>query len=104
MLRWLATTECAPPHRVTDWDKCYALRDGLKETGWRHDCPVLLGYPFEGTVQLISGSHRWAAARLLERSCPVWVLPYETVAELWGTEAWVELVAQPPTLGEVTHG
>lgn len=55
--------------------------------------PALVGYRWKGRVQLLSGSHRWAAAVLAQLPViPVVVLPLERVEAAWGTEAWAEVM------------
>jgi hypothetical protein len=100
-LLWLSPSDCDPPHRVTHPEKRDALTVALRAP-WEPSCPVLLGYPLDGRVQLISGSHRHAAAVVAECLLPVYLYPYETIAELWGTDDWVALLAAPPCLQDVT--
>jgi len=97
---WINPKVCNPPHRITHWDKFNDLKQSLS-TGWKSNSPVLLGYKFNNKIQLISGSHRWAAMMELEKKIPVLIMDYEQVYELFGTEDWIEMVKNPPTLEEV---
>lgn len=97
--RWLDAAACDPPHRVTHAEKFDAIAASLAASGWKPDEPVLLGYEREGRVQLITGSHRHAAARALRLPLPV--LIRHDVDALWGTDGWVRMIAQPPRLQEI---
>lgn len=95
MRSWLSPKACMPPHRVTHDDKLEILYGEFVESGWDASKPDLLGYPFNGKVQLISGSHRWAAADLAEIDIPVNLMTYEHVQSIWGTDAWVTMLQNP---------
>jgi hypothetical protein len=100
MIEWLRPEDCAPPHRVTCDRHAQALTRSLATDGWMIGKPALLGYtggPHDGPrVQLISGSHRWAAASALGMLIPVYVMTYEQVFDMCGTDAWVHALAHPP--------
>ncbi len=91
---WLSAFECLPPHAVThpirEWDLC---RD-FRRAGWDLSCPALVGYLSQGRVQLLSGSHRWAAARRAEIKMPVVVVTINVVARARrdGRDAWQRLM------------
>lgn len=92
---WLSPLDCSPPHRVTHPEKFSELITEFCARGWDESNPRLLGYfwPEDGRVQLISGSHRWAAALCAEIDIPVDVYPFEFIQEIWGTQRWLELLA-----------
>lgn len=96
IIYWLHPRKMRPPHQVTDAERALALRDGLKKFGWKKGSPALLGYWDHGRIQLISGSHRWAACMSLNIRIPVYVVGREYLRRIWGTEQWVKLVAHPP--------
>ncbi len=98
-IRWLSPEACDPPHRVTHPEHYEALRDALR-SGWEADAPACLGYLWDERVQLISGSHRWAACRDIGQKIPVAMLSYEWVKSIWGTDAWLTLIANPPKAGD----
>jgi ParB-like chromosome segregation protein Spo0J len=103
MFRWLNPRHCVPPHRVTHEERLIALVDSLSSDGWKPGEPALIGYEEpDGTIQLVSGSHRWAAAAHLDLPLPVYILPRAHMDAIWGTDAWVALLAHPPTLHEVS--
>lgn len=64
------------------------------------DRPALLGYPVDETIQLVSGSHRWAAAQAVGISVPVSIKSYAEVHDIWCTRAWIEWLTNPPQAKE----
>lgn len=93
MITWLDPAACDPPHAVTHEDKLELLIDSLRN-GWNG--PALLGYRLRRRIQLISGSHRWAASAFLERTLPVEVMSYSYVRGIYGTPKWLELMVSAP--------
>lgn len=73
---------CEPPHRVTHEIKLEAIKKSLETIGW--DGPPLIGYLESDRIVLLSGSHRWAAAKALGFSLPVEVFARSTVEAAWG--------------------
>jgi ParB-like chromosome segregation protein Spo0J len=82
-----------PPHRITHPEKFEQLVNEFDTNGWDITEPVLIGYAWEEKIQLVSGSHRWAAAQEVDMLIPVEVYSYQYMSEIWGTEKWVELLA-----------
>lgn len=95
MIETLNPELCLPPHRITHWEKFEFLKSQLKK-GWKRGTPVLIGYPFSGKIQLISGSHRWHAAMELGISIPVWIVTWSYLEEIWGTDEWIHFIKNPP--------
>lgn len=91
-VQWLLPSMCTPPHRVTHPEKYDELLLSFKTTGWDESKPALLGYHWENTIQLITGSHRWYAAEEAKILIPVRVYSYEFIYSIWGTHEWVRLV------------
>ena len=82
---------------VDDVERYEALRMAFTACGWALDKPVLAGYrALCGRVQLVSGSHRWAAARDAGILVPVWLKTREEVESFWGSDAWLEWVKGTP--------
>lgn len=86
------------PHRVTRPEHVEGLISSIEERGW--DGPPLIGYwlqrppdDLRGGIQLLSGTHRRAAAVHLGISVPVVVYPRAVVEAVWGTDRWSELMA-----------
>lgn len=96
-VQWLLAEECDPPHAVTHPEKLEALVLSLRNC-WNG--PALLGYKFEGRIQLISGSHRWTASQLLGERMPVFMLDYNYVQCCYGMDTWQELMNSAPIVRE----
>ncbi len=88
---WIDPNTCDPPHRVTHPDKFLELVEMFSNKGWDTTKPALLGYTLD-KIQLISGSHRWAAANEANIKIPVVVYSYAEIADIWGTDAWLDLL------------
>ena len=81
----LQPNQCDPPHGVSHHDFVIDLANEFVRNGWGRYKPMLVGYPWKGKIQLLSGSHRWAAATLAElSSIPVIVWDTADVEEAWG--------------------
>lgn len=83
-----------PPHGLTHPDKLEELIAAFEKNGWDESKPNLLGYPWQGKIQLISGSHRWLAADYTIGKIPVEEYSYEYIASIWGTDEWVKLIVR----------
>lgn len=97
---WIKPQVCLPPHRVARPEQVISLYNEFKQDGWNPEAPCLVGYSGGRTakkVQLLSGSHRWAAAMEAElRFIPVILYPYKKVEEIWGTDEWAKLMDALP--------
>ena len=92
-LKLLHPSQCEPPHKITNFDHYDTLVQDIAENGWDMRCPDLKGYTFLDKVQLLSGSHRWAAANAIGIKIPVQVYTFEEVEKAWGNlEGWKELM------------
>lgn len=98
MYEWIEPEKCEPPHRVTHPEFFRLLIKEFQEFGWRKGTPALLGYDFFNHIQLISGSHRWAAAKIVGIKIPVMVNSYDDVLQKWGFDEWVKMVKNPPII------
>lgn len=97
MMHW---SELDPPHAADPY-KTAVIASALQRFGWLPSEPCVLGYPLEGRTQLLSGSHRWDACRLLDRSMPVVLKSFSEVQEAWGDiDRWAQIMA-PIKLCEV---
>ena len=93
MIHWLPPSACFPPHRVTHPEKLIQLHRDFITEGWDMSQPFLVGYPYGEGIQLISGSHRWAAAAEAGIKIPVKIVPYHEVWASWGNlERWGNLL------------
>lgn len=93
ILCWLDPQACDPPHGVTHPDKEVDLAREFHVRGWHPDHPALVGYELGRRVQLLSGSHRWAAAKMAGIKIPVVVHPEATIVRAYGDlDAWKTLM------------
>jgi hypothetical protein len=90
--------DCDPPHKL---DLSEGSRDSLKvewlermfrEDGFSHEHSALIGYPLNGKIQLVSGTHRHEAARRAGILLPVTLTLRSDVEAYWGTEAWIDFI------------
>lgn len=92
-VKWVAPSSCLPPHRVARPEQVLALAAAFREAGWDMREPALVGYPWGEGIQLLSGTHRHAAAAEVGMMIPVVIVPYEDVKWSWGhLERWLELM------------
>lgn len=96
-VKWLSPSACAPPHRVARPEQVEGLAREFRARGWDPGAPTLVGYELDGAVQLLSGSHRWAAAELAGLALiPVVVRGLRRVQVSWGDLiAWAEVMRAP---------
>jgi len=87
-IQWLSASELIPPHRVIRFGQVDSLWETFKYVGWDTSKPVLRGYFDGGKVQLLSGTHRRAAAELAGIKVPVIVWSKAEVEAAWGTPLW----------------
>jgi ParB-like chromosome segregation protein Spo0J len=80
-----------PPHRVTRPEHVDELAESMAGGGWQ-GCP-LVGYPCLGGFQLLTGTHRRAAALRVGILVPLIVRGTKEVREAWGdVERWRKLI------------
>lgn len=90
---WVSVAECDPPHGVSHPDHAIELANQFAASGWDPSCPALVGYPWQGRIQLLSGSHRWIAAGIAGIQIPVVIVPFKHVDRCWGDlRAWATLM------------
>lgn len=96
-VEWLSPSACTPPHRVARPEQVGELAREFRGRGWDPGAPALVGYELDGAVQLLSGSHRWTAAKVAELALiPVVVRGLRCVQVSWGDlEAWAEVMRVP---------
>jgi ParB-like chromosome segregation protein Spo0J len=78
------------PHRVVRPEQVDELADAMKRGGWRGD--ALVGYQNGRHIQLLSGTHRRAAAQLACIGVPVVVWPRAAVEQAWGMPEWGDIM------------
>lgn len=94
--------DCDPPHGLDltlggrDARKVALLAEAFARAGFDRNKPALMGYPKDGRIQLLSGTHRHEAARLVDMRLPVVMYMRSVVEAVWGTPAWAELIEDIP--------
>lgn len=95
-------SDCDPPHGL---DLSPGSRDSIKvefltkcfaSAGFDPNEPALVGYPREGRIQLLSGTHRHEAAKRAGIQLPVTIKLRSVVEAAWGTPLWDELIKDIP--------
>lgn len=77
------TPKCLePPHKVTRPEQVDELVESMLKYGWKG--PPLVGYRLDGKVQLLTGTHRRAAAERINFAIPVVLRSWEEVKDAWG--------------------
>lgn len=95
-LIWVSTSDCDPPHAADD-AKMKIFVEKFERAGFDPDHPAVIGYPFNGRIQLLSGSHRFAAAKRLGLLLPVTLWLSSDVEKAWGNlEEWAKVMRQIP--------
>lgn len=84
--------DCDAPHAVSRPEQVIDLANEFVRNGWDKTKPKLIAYPYNGRLQLLSGTHRQAAAKLAEIDIPIVLVSYETVEKTWGTDNWFLLM------------
>ncbi len=90
---WIDPNDCDPPHGLDmtsahDAKKVDDLEEEFQKNGFNIDMPALVGYPLNGRIQLLSGTHRHLAASRCGIKLPVTLWLRSDVEETWGTELW----------------
>lgn len=57
---------------------------------------ALVGYPWEGKIQLLSGTHRHMAAGLADILLPVTLWLRSDIEKYWGTNDWFVVMEDIP--------
>jgi hypothetical protein len=98
LIAWVNPTLCDPPHGVVRPEQVDDLVEAFIYSGWDRARPYLVGYwcDMRGhrRIQLLSGTHRWAAAFTIGLAIPVVIHDFETVDAAHGNlEQWNALMA-----------
>lgn len=102
MITWVAPNDCFPPHGLDltagsrDWLKVKRLFEQFRQTGFDERQPALVGYPFDGKIQLLSGTHRHMAARFAEILLPVTLWLRSDIERCWGLPTWIKIMYDIP--------
>ena len=97
--------DCDPPHALDltaehtrDAVKVAWLEEQFARDGFDPKMPALVGYPLNGRVQLLSGTHRHEAARRASIRLPVRMVLRSDVEATWGTARWTETIRDVPVI------
>ena len=98
---WVNPQDCDPPHSLDlssahDWKKVAQLVEAFELAGFDKTKSALVGYPLNGKIQLLSGTHRHAAALATNTQLPVKIVLRSDVEDKWGTHEWSTLIADVP--------
>jgi hypothetical protein len=91
--------DCTPPHGLDlepgsrDSIKVEKLTEAFLKDGFDPNEPALVGYPLDGKIQLVTGTHRHEAAVRSGILLPVVIRLRSVVDTLWGTDGWAHYVA-----------
>lgn len=99
---WCSALSLVAPHAITHPEKVMDLAADFAENGWDTSCPPLIGYFVEGEIQLLSGTHRQAAAVIAGIKIPVLIWSKYTVEQAWGTDDWPRIMEGSPCLPSKT--
>lgn len=87
-----------PPHKVTSPEHVWALQESMEQDGWIGE--PLVGYIHNGRIQLLSGTHRRAAAIMADIKVPVIVRPFSQVQEAYGDlDKWKRVMSTKQAKG-----
>lgn len=101
---FLDPQDCDPPHGLDlssehDWQKCKMLAEAFMEKGFDFSKSALVGYPYNGRIQLLSGTHRHQAALWTGTKLPVTPWLRSDVEMSWGLlEKWLRVMRDIPVL------
>lgn len=100
---WLSPNDCDPPHGLNlspgsrDSEKVQGLADAfVDKDGFDEDYPALVGYPLDGRIQLVSGTHRHEAAKRTGFYLPVTLFLRSYIEAYWGTKRWLNVLEDIP--------
>ncbi len=98
IVKWVAAEDCDPPHGLDmhwahDADKVNMLAEAFITKGFDMAAPALIGYPLNGKIQLLSGTHRHRAALLTNTKLPVMLWLRSDVETAWGNlDKWIKVI------------
>lgn len=103
VVTWVDPNDCDPPHGLDlttarDANKVEFLMDQFFHgDGFDTDEPALVGYPLEGRVQLLSGTHRHEAALRTGTLLPIVFWLRSDIEEAWGDlKQWLRVMEDIP--------
>jgi hypothetical protein len=79
-----------------DANKVEDLRQQFEENGFDINYSALVGYPLDGKIQLLSGTHRHLAAKQANILLPVTLWLRSDIERMWGTDLWDKTIQDIP--------
>lgn len=92
-------TDLVPPHGLDltpgsrDSIKVEMLTEAFIKNGFDPNEPAMVGYPLDGKIQLVTGTHRHEAGTRADIFLPITIKLRSEVEAIWGTPAWDEFIA-----------
>ena len=102
LVKWMSAEDLDPPHGLDmssphDYEKVEMLEKKFREEGFDKKYPALIGYPLNGKVQLLSGTHRHAAATRSGAKLPIVMWLRSDIEASWGElEKWRKVIEDIP--------
>lgn len=101
VVTWVSPHDCDPPHGLDlesrhDAEKVGRLVFAFDHLGFDRSKPALVGYPLNGRIQLLSGTHRHLAAQIAGIDLPVVLWLGSDVERAWGRDPWFDLMRDIP--------
>lgn len=98
---WVDPNDCVAPHSLDmdsarDANKVENLKQQFEKHGFDVNYPALVGYPLDGKIQLLSGTHRHLAAKQAKVPLPVTLWLRSDIERMWGTELWDKAIQDIP--------
>lgn len=99
---WVDPQDCDPPHGLDlslarHANKVNALIEAFAINGFDQNHSALVGYPLNGRIQLLSGTHRHTAAVATKIKLPVTLWLRSNVEETWGElQEWMKVMKDIP--------
>ena len=89
VITWVDPNDCDPPHGLDltaprHFNKVNMLVEQFSTSGFDKTKSALVGYPLNGRIQLLSGTHRHEAAKRTGIKLPVTLWLRSDVEETWG--------------------
>lgn len=103
IITWLDAADCYPPHGLDmsaprNYLKVEMLVEAFtRDGGFDKSKSALIGYPLDGKVQLLSGTHRHRAASLTGIKLPVMLWLRSDIEATWGVlDSWLHVMRDIP--------
>lgn len=98
VITWVDPNDCDAPHGLdltapSHANKVNHLADAFTAEGFDKEHSALIGYPLDGRIQLLSGTHRHEAARLTAIKLPVVLWLRSDIEDAWGKlDDWLRVM------------